>query len=481
MKEIKNYIGGEFVVGSGQSIPIYEPASGEQFAYLKDGGPVLVGAAVDAASSAFALWSKTSAIERHDFLHAIASGIERRFDEFVAAESKDNGKTLALAKAVDIPRAIANFKYFAAAALQFSSESYNSPSGPINYVLRQPLGVVACISPWNLPLYLLTWKIAPALATGNTVVAKPSEITPYTAYLLSEVVKDAELPPGVLNIIHGSGAAVGGPLSEHKDVKAMSFTGSTRTGKIIAEKVGPQFKKMSLEMGGKNANIIFADCNYEKMLKKTMHSSFSNQGQICLCGSRILIQKEISDRFITDFVEKTKKLKVGHPSDKETKIGAVVSKEHLEKIMSYIEMAKEEGGQILCGGNQFKLDAPYDGGYYVEPTIIVGLDNNSRCNQEEIFGPVVTIQSFETEDQAIALANDTDYGLAFSLWTENTSKAHRVASELEAGIVWINSWMIRDLRTPFGGVKNSGVGREGGMEVMRFFTEEKNVCIDYGD
>jgi aminomuconate-semialdehyde/2-hydroxymuconate-6-semialdehyde dehydrogenase len=361
--------------------------------------------------------------------------------------------------------------------MHYAAQSHAMEDTAINYTLRQPVGVAGCISPWNLPLYLFSWKIAPALAAGCTVVAKPSEVTPMTAYLLSEICIEAGLPSGVLNIVHGLGAKVGSAITSNKDIPVLSFTGGTKTGAEIARVAAPMFKKMSLELGGKNPNLIFADCDYEKMLSTTMHSSFANQGQICLCGSRIFIERPIYDKFKADFVERTKKLLVGQPFDEKTKIGAVVSKPHQEKVLSYVELAKQEGGTVLCGGHAVKLEGEFAEGYYIAPTIIEGLTYNCRTNQEEIFGPVVTIMPFDKEEEVLQYANSTIYGLASTVWTENLTRAHRVAQNLHTGIVWINCWLLRDLRTPFGGVKSSGVGREGGFEAIEFFTEPKNVCI----
>ena len=358
-----------------------------------------------------------------------------------------------------------------------ATEAHETVGQAINYTLRQPLGVVGCISPWNLPLYLFSWKIAPALAAGCTVVAKPSEITPMTAYLLSKLCIEAGLPAGVLNIVHGLGAKAGAAIVSHKDVKAISFTGGTKTGEWIAREAAPKFKKLSLELGGKNPNIIFADCNYEEMLSTTIRSSFSNQGQICLCGSRIFVEKPLYENFCGDFVERISKLKIGDPLEAETNIGAVVSQSHMEKILSYINLAQKEGGKILHGGQQIKLEGRCAKGYFIEPTIIENLTHDCRTNTEEIFGPVVTITPFDEEEEVLNYANSAEYGLSATVWTENLSRAHRVAEKLESGIIWINTWLLRDLRTPFGGMKNSGVGREGGFEALRFFTEEKNVCI----
>ncbi|MEO0875148.1 MAG: aldehyde dehydrogenase, partial [Bacteroidota bacterium] len=437
-----------------------------------------VAQAYAAAKAAFPAWSATSVDERFTIMNWIAELITARLDDLAAAESLDNGKPLWLARKVDIPRAATNFRFFAQAITQFASATHDMGASGFNYTLRQPLGVVACISPWNLPLYLFSWKIAPAIAAGNTVIAKPSEVTPMTAYLLGEICQEAGLPPGVLNILHGYGHRLGNALTSHPGVKAISFTGSTRTGATIAREVAPKFKKLSLELGGKNPNIIFADCEYEKALNTTVRSSFANQGQICLCGSRVFIEESLYERFKADFVAKVKELKVGPPDADDTKVGAVVSEPHFQKIMSYIQLAQEEGGTILCGGTAKQLAGEYAEGWYVEPTVIEGLPHDCRTNQEEIFGPVVTIMPFKTEEEVLAYANSTEYGLSATLWTQHLDRAHRMARNLEAGIVWINTWLRRDLRTPFGGVKNSGVGREGGWEALRFFTEPKNICVE---
>ena len=477
MEKIENYIDGKLQQSStGKYLEVYNPAKGEVYAVAPDSNEVDTNLAILAAEKAFTSWSATTIEERHDYLMKISMAIEANLDALALAESIDNGKPLWLAKSVDIPRAASNMRFFATAIMQFASEAHEMNGTAINYTLRKPLGVVACISPWNLPLYLFTWKIAPALAAGNTVVAKPSEVTPMTAYLFSKICIEAGLPKGVLNIVHGQGQNTGAVLSAHKKVKAISFTGSTKVGAEIAMKAAPSFKKYSLEMGGKNPNIIFADCDYDKMLKTTIRSSFANQGQICLCGSKIFIEKSIYEKFKADFIEKTSKLKVGNPLDVDTNIGAVVSKPHFDKIVSYINLAKEEGGKILSGGKAIQPKG-YENGWYIEPTIIEGLPHTCRTNQEEIFGPVVSLIPFETEAEVLKMANDSDYGLSATLWTENLSRAHRMANAIEAGIVWVNTWLLRDLRTPFGGMKNSGVGREGGFEALKFFTETKNVCI----
>ncbi|HIF15154.1 MAG TPA: aldehyde dehydrogenase [Bacteroidetes bacterium] len=478
MIRIKNYIGGELKEPiSGSYIDNIEPATGEVYSLIPDSDKEDVDLAVKAAQKASISWSQTSRDERSNILINIANGIESRMDAFVHAESKDNGKPLSLARKVDIPRAISNFKFFATSILHFSSESHDMDGYALNYTLREPIGVVGCISPWNLPLYLFSWKIAPALATGNCVIAKPSEVTPMTAFMLSDVCKDAGLPDGVLNIIHGLGPKVGAAITEHVDIKAISFTGGTETGRQIARTASPMFKKISLELGGKNPNIIFSDCDFEKALNTSIHSSFANQGQICLCGSRIFLQRPIYDKFKKAFIDKTKALVVGDPMDNKTNLGAIVSKPHYEKILSYIELAKEEGGKVISGGEAYKPEGRCKGGYFIKPTIIEGLSSSCRLNQEEVFGPLVCLIPFDKEEEVVEFANSTEYGLAASIWTTDLNKAHRMGRAIKSGIVWINCWLLRDLRTPFGGMKNSGVGREGGEEALRFFTEQKNVCV----
>ena len=478
IKPISNYINGELVApNSGNYIDLYDPSSGQVYSKVPDSDATDVGKAVKAAQAAFPIWAATSIEERSRVMTKIANLIEVNLDRLAKTESLDNGKPIWLAKQVDIPRASANFRFFAQAITQFSTNAHEMTDA-INYTLRQPLGVIGTISPWNLPLYLFTWKVAPALAAGNTVIAKPSEVTPMTAYILSEICIEAGMPKGVFNIVHGDGIKVGAEITKHPKIKAISFTGSTKVGAEIAKVAAPVFKKVSLEMGGKNPNIIFADCNYEKMLDTTIRSSFANQGQICLCGSRIFVEKSIYEKFKTDFVARTKALKVGHPSDDSVNLGAIVSKPHYDKVLSYIKLAKEEGGEILAGGKAV-FPKGYENGWYIAPTIIEGLSHDCRTNQEEIFGPVVTIMPFETEAEVLGYANSTEYGLSSTIWTENLSRANRMAKSIHAGIVWINTWLLRDLRTPFGGVKNSGVGREGGFEALRFFTEPKNVCIQF--
>lgn len=462
---------------SGNFLDNINPATGELFGQTPDSNEKDVNLAVDAARNAFPAWSNSSAEERFKVLNKIADLIDDRLEELALAETNDNGKPLWLSRQVDIPRASANFRFFATGIIHFAAESHQMQDKAINYTLRQPIGIVGCISPWNLPLYLFTWKIAPALAAGNCVIAKPSEVTPVTAYLLAHICKAAGLPHGVLNIVHGSGAITGEAIVKHPDVKAISFTGSTKAGERIATLAAPKFKKLSLELGGKNPALIFADCDWEKMMYETIRSSFSNQGEICLCGSRILIEKSIYEKFKKEFVKKASELVVGDPLEEKSRQGAIVSKVHFDKIMRCIDTAKQEGGTILCGGNPVKPEGRCENGIFIQPTVIEGLDSECSTNQDEIFGPVVTLQPFDSEEHALQLANATQYGLAATVWTQDISKANRVAAKIESGIVWINCWLVRDLRTPFGGVKNSGVGREGGWEALRFFTELKNVCV----
>ncbi len=475
---LENYIDGRFYAPVSQNyIDNVNPATGELIGRIPDSNEKDVTEAVAAAEKAFPGWSVTPVEKRFLVLNRIAELIDENLEALALAETTDNGKPLWLSKSVDIPRASANFRFFATGIMHFSSESHQMEDKAINYTLRQPIGIVACISPWNLPLYLFTWKIAPALAAGNCVIAKPSEVTPITAHLLARICSEAGLPDGVLNIVHGTGPIAGEAIVKHPGVKAISFTGSTRAGERIASLAAPKFKKLSLELGGKNPNIIFADCDWEKMMKSTIDSSFSNQGQICLCGSRILIEHTIYEKFKTDFVARVSQLKVGDPMDDHTRQGAVVSEAHLAKIVRCIDTARQEGGKILCGGHLVKLKGRCEKGYFIEPTVIEGLNADCETNQQEIFGPVVTLLPFKTEEEALQLANATQYGLSATIWTQDISKANRVAARLNSGIIWINCWLLRDLRTPFGGMKNSGVGREGGWEALRFFTEAKNICV----
>lgn len=479
-ERIENFIDGVFHAPAlGKYIPNINPATGQQYSETPNSTKEDVDKAVAAAKKAFPKWKKTSLDTRFKLMNRVADLIEEYAPQLVLAESTDNGKPYTLAERVDIPRAADNFRFFATALMHTSTDAHQMSDNVMHYTIKQPLGVVACISPWNLPLYLFTWKIAPALATGNCVVAKPSEVTPMTAYLLAKIVKEAGFPDGVLNIIHGTGPDCGAEMVKHPDVKAISFTGSTRAGREIAAVAARDFKKYSLELGGKNPNIIFEDCDWEQMLKTTVHSSFSNQGQICLCGSRILVQSSIYEKFKKEFIAAAQKLQPMDPLDPKARMGAIVSEEHYNKILNAIKTAKEEGGLILLGGEASKLEGKHANGFFIAPTIIEGLDAKCKTNQEEIFGPVVTLQTFDTEEEALALANDSSYGLSATLWTNDLKRAHRLAHEIEAGMVWVNTWLLRDLRTPFGGVKNSGVGREGGWYAMDFFTEEKNITIPF--
>lgn len=479
MEKIANYIDGQLVEPISKNyLENVNPATGKVYSLIPDSTEQDIELAYQAAANAFPSWSTTSINERSAILSKIADLIQLNLNELALAESIDNGKPVSLATQVDIPRAESNIRFFATAIQHFASEAHIMEDKAINYTNRKPIGVVGCISPWNLPLYLFTWKIAPALAAGNCVIAKPSEITPMTAYLLSKLCIEAGLPKGVLNIVHGLGAKCGNAMVAHKKIKAISFTGGTATGAHIASIAAPMFKKLSLELGGKNPNIIFADCNFDKMIATTVRSSFSNQGQICLCGSRILIERPIYEKFKTAFLEKVNKMTVGDPLKSETRMGAVVSEGHMNKVLSYIELAKQEGGKVLTGGSRVILDGENKDGYFIAPTVIEDLGPNCRTNQEEIFGPVVTIAPFDSAEEAVENANSTMYGLAATIWTTDLSKAHKVAAQIDSGIVWINTWLLRDLRTPFGGVKSSGVGREGGFEALKFFTEAQNVCIE---
>ena len=473
--QVLNFVDGAFQ-NTPQVLENVTPGTGQVFGTIPRSGSAEVEQVMAAAKRAFPSWSKTPVVERAACLERLADAVRDHADMLAKEEARDNGKPLSVAAQVDIPRAEKNLRFYASGIQHYASESHAMEGEAINYTLRKPLGVVACISPWNLPLYLFTWKVAPALAAGNCVVAKPSELTPVTAYLLSTWVKEAGFPDGVFNVLHGLGPEVGEDMVTHPDIAAVSFTGGTTTGARIAGHVAPKFKKMSLELGGKNPAIIFEDADFEDALRTTLRSSFANQGQICLCGSRILIQRPIYDKFKEALVAKASKMVAGDPLDPSTKLGAVVSEAHMEKILSYITLAMEEGGQVLCGGHRLHPEG-VEGGFYVAPTVIEGLGPACRTNQEEIFGPVVTLQPFDTEEEALALANDTAYGLAATLWTTDLKRAHRVAAGIDSGIVWINTWLLRDLRTPFGGVKASGLGREGGFDALEFFTEPQNICI----
>lgn len=476
---IRNFIDGKFIEPiSGRYLDNIEPATGKQYSQVADSDAHDVDLAVAAAEKAFRDWSKKPAAERSRFLLRIADLIERDLEKFARAESIDTGKPISLARSLDIPRAIANFRFFATAILHTESEAHMTDNVAFNYTLRQPRGIVGLISPWNLPLYLLSWKIAPAIAVGNTAIAKPSELTPMTAHMLCEIVGEAGLPNGVLNVVHGTGPKVGAAITAHPKINTISFTGGTVTGRKVAEACAPLFKKVSLELGGKNPNIIFADADLDAAIAGSVRSSFANQGQVCLCGSRVFVERSAYKDFVERFIDEASQLRMGDPLDENTEQGAIVNKTQLEKIRFYVDLAQKEGGKIALGGSA--PQAPNERcreGYFFPPTVITGLPVSCRTNREEIFGPVVTITPFDTEEEVIDYANDCDYGLASSVWTQNLSRAHRVAERINTGTVWVNCWLLRDLRVPFGGMKQSGVGREGGEEALRFFTEPKNVCI----
>lgn len=478
MQKILNYIGGQHTEPlAGRYLQNINPAEGKPYSLVPDSDATDVQQAVEAAQQAFNVWATMPVEKRSTILLRIADLIDRNLEHLALAECTDQGKPLKLARAVDIPRASLNMRFFATAAIHFASEAHITGTEAVNYTLRNPVGVAGCISPWNLPLYLFTWKIAPALAAGCTVVAKPSELTPMTAYLFSQLCMEAGLPGGVLNIVHGAGPTAGQAIVEHPDIPAISFTGGTATGKKIAATAAPMFKKLSLELGGKNPNIVFADCDFDLAVHTSLQAAFSNQGEICLCGSRIFVERSLYQKFTDAFVQQTRGLVVGDPLDERTRIGALISEAHLNKVLGYIDLARKEGGTILAGGKQVRPGGRCAHGYFVEPTVITGLSETCRTNQEEIFGPVVTLMPFDTEEEAVRLANSTLYGLSATLWTNNLTRAHRLAAQINSGIIWINCWLFRDLRTPFGGMKQSGMGREGGWEALRFFTEAKNVCV----
>ena len=475
---IKNYVNGELTGPSSKKyIDVFEPATGKIYSHVPNSDDNDTDLAVSAAREAFPIWSKHSLKTRSNYLLKLASEIKKDSEDLAFYESRDTGKPISLARRLDIPRAIENFTFFIDYTQNFTDHFTFESEDSKNYIQKSPLGVVACITPWNLPLYLLTWKIVPALIMGNTVVAKPSEITPYTAFKLAEICKRINLPPGVLNIINGSGDRVGKRITNHPDIKAISFTGGTETGEKIFNKASRTFKKLALEMGGKNPAIIFEDCNYDQMLETVVKSSFTNQGQICLCSSRLLIAESIYEKFKIDFCKRVSEINIGDPNNTETQFGAITSKPHFDKINHYINLIDKENGSILVGGNIKKLDNRCEKGWFIEPTVVEGLGIDSQLNKDEIFGPIVTLQTFSAEAEAIKLANKTKYGLSATIWSEDISKANRVAEKIDSGVIWINCWMVRDLRTPFGGLKQSGYGKEGGEDALRFFTEQKNICI----
>lgn len=478
MEKLANLIGGQLRAPSqGSYLENFDPSRGRAYSLVPDSNEGDVGSAIDSAQKAFGPWSRKTLAERAGLVRRLGELILLNKERLSLAETRDNGKPISLSMSLDIPRSAQNFLFFADLIQGFHGESFMTDDRALNYTTYNPLGVVGCISPWNLPLYLLTWKLAPALVAGNTVVAKPSEVTPMTAYLLSQLSIEAGLPPGVLNIVHGLGPKVGAPLASHPAVKALSFTGSTQTGRVLASTLAPSFKKISLEMGGKNASVVFADCDWERALAGVQKSAFLNQGQICLCGSRIFVEKKIYKKFVDELVESVRKIKIGDPMDTSSDFGALVSEPHLEKVLGYIGSAKKQGGVVLTGGERLDLGEELSGGYFISPTLIENLSQDSSLNQEEIFGPVATVQAFDSEDEVIGYVNSTKYGLAGSVWTQDIDRGHRVAQAFHSGLVWVNTWMLRDLRTPFGGVKESGFGREGGMEALRFFSEVKTICV----
>ncbi len=473
---LMNYIAGEFVRQSSEDwMDVFEPATGKQFAKVPHSGPQDIDNAVAAARTAQPSWGALTHSVRADWLDRIADSLEAKYEDIAALESRDTGKPIALARAVDAYRSVANFRFFADLVREQGVERFEM-SDATNIVVSKPVGVAALITPWNLPLYLLSWKVAPAIGMGNTVICKPSELTPMTANLLMETIHEVGLPSGVVNLVHGDGISAGAPLTSHPDVDLVSFTGGTATGAKVAAAASPQFKKLSLELGGKNASIVFADCDLGKTVEGVTRAAFLNQGQVCLCGSRILIEDSIYDEFVERFVDSVESMKIGDPSDESTQLGALISAEHLQKVEGYVSIAREEGGEVLTGGSPC-LPKEFENGNWMAPTVIGGLPVDSRCSTEEIFGPVVTIHRFETEQQAVDIANNTRYGLAGSVWTGDLEKGRRVAEGIDTGMVWVNTWLHRDLRVPFGGVKDSGVGREGGRWSLGFFSEPLNICL----
>ena len=480
MINVKNYINGQFLESiSKNKIDNINPATGKIISTFPRSTKNDIDKAVDVAKNSFQKWKNLPIAQRASYLIKLGNEIKKNAKALAAAETADTGKPLHLSKKMDIPRSSENFIYFGNAIIHNASEFHKMDNNSFNYTLRQPVGVVGCIAPWNLPLYLLTWKIAPALATGNTVVAKPSELTPHTAYLLSKICNKINLPKGVLNIIYGLGSEAGEALVLHKDVPIITFTGGTETGKKIMKNSARNLKKISLELGGKNPNIIFDDADINLAVEISIKSSFLNQGQICLCGSRIFVQKKIYKEFKSKFLLKVKKLIVGDPENINTDLGALISKDHFNKVMGFIEKAKQEGASIIQGGNSLTNVGKFKNGFFIEPTVIENADISSDINQKEIFGPIVSLNYFDSEEDVINFANNTNYGLSASIYTQNLNRAHRVANLIEAGTIWINTWLLRDLRVPFGGMKHSGIGREGGIDSLHFFTESKNVCVKY--
>ena len=478
MDDLRNYIGGQFLTHSGgQWMDNPEPATGSHICRIPLSDASDVDAAVDAARAAQPAWGALSHSERADWLDRIADALEARYEEIAALESRDTGKPISLARTVDAHRSVSNFRFFAGILREQEEEVFEMASAT-NYVVNKPVGVGALITPWNLPLYLLSWKVAPAIGMGNTVVCKPSELTPMTADLMMRVIDEVGLPAGVVNLVHGDGAGAGAPLVAHSDVDLVSFTGGTSTGEKVAASAAPAFKKLSLELGGKNASIVFADCDMDSTVAGVVRAGFLNQGQVCLCGSRVLVEDSVYAEFRDRFVDAVEAMRIGDPSDETTDLGALISEDHLAKVRGYVELAKQEGGTLLTGGTPC-LPSGFEGGNWMAPTVIEGLGPDSRCSTEEIFGPVVTLHPFDSEDEAVAIANNTRYGLAGSVWTSDLDKGRRVSEAIDTGMVWVNTWLHRDLRVPFGGVKDSGVGREGGKWSLDFFSEAMNVCVKH--
>lgn len=479
MNPLLNYINGSFVPArSGNVLDNLNPATGEVITTIPRSEAQDVNAAVRAANVARKDWAQTTLEERMTWLHNIADALESKAERIAKLESTDTGKPIGLARRVDAARSVSNFRFFAEHVEELEDPTFVS-NNAVNHVHRSPVGCVGLITPWNLPLYLLSWKVAPALLMGNTIVAKPSEMTPLTANLLAEVVHELGLPPGVFNLVHGLGPEVGQPLVEHPDVHAISFTGGTATGKIVAATAAPMFKKLSLELGGKNATVVLDDAPVESIVDGLVRASFTNSGQVCLCGSRMLVHQSLKERFVKAFVKGVESLNVGQPHLEETDMGSLISMDHLSKVESYIRLGVEEGGTVLTGG--LRADAPVEGtpsnGAFLRPTVIDGLPIDARCATEEIFGPVVTLHTFTTDEEAVAMTNSTDYGLAGSVWTADIERGKQLAQRIDSGIVWVNTWLNRDLRTPFGGMKQSGVGREGGAWSLNFFSELTNICV----
>jgi len=476
--KLQNYISGSFIESdSGEWMENYSPATGEIIGYVPKSQESDVNKAVQAAKEALPTWSSLTHVERSVWLDKIADNLESKYEEIAQLESRDTGKPISLAREVDAYRSVKNFRFFAEMIRNLTPESFEMKDAN-NRIIYKPVGVGALITPWNLPLYLLSWKVAPAIGMGNTVVCKPSELTPMTADLLMKTIHEVGLPKGVINLIHGDGIGAGSPLVSHQDIDLVSFTGGTSTGAIVAQSAASSFKKLSLELGGKNASIIFNDCDLDKTIPGVVRSGFLNQGQVCLCGSRILVQENVYDEFIKRFVNEVENMKIGDPSNEDTDLGALISPEHLLKIEKYIQIAKDEGGTILTGGYPC-LSKEFEKGNWIAPTVIADLKVDSRCSIEEIFGPIVTIHKFSSEEDAIKIANNTRYGLAGSIWTTDLEKGNRVAEQIHTGMIWINTWLHRDLRVPFGGVKDSGVGREGGRWSLGFFSEMMNICTKY--